>query len=237
MIWTTVVVGMAFEARIAEGPGMHVICSANGPLLATLLARTSIVGNCRGLISFGDAGGLLPNLRPGTCVVGSAILSGGTRIATDQPWSKAVLRRMPDAIYGMIAGVSAPVAEPDAKRALHIETGAVAVDMESHIVAGVAVALGLPMIAVRVVTDPAERALPQAVLAAFRPNGTTDIAAMLYSAMKRPRELPCLLRTALDAGMARSTLIRGRRVLEAGLALADDPQIESPTRAKALPME
>lgn len=224
MIWTTVVVGMTFEARIAEGPGMRVVCSANGPVLATLLQR-AVIEDCHGLVSFGVAGGLLPNLRPGTCIVGSAILSGERQNATHQGWSRSLLRNMPNAIYGMIAGVSAPIAQPEAKRALHVETGAVAVDMESHIVAGVATALGLPMIAVRVISDPAERALPQAVLAAFRPNGTTDIAAMIRCAVRRPREFPCLLRTAVDAGIARRALIRSRRILEPGTAaLGADPQ-------------
>jgi adenosylhomocysteine nucleosidase len=217
---------MPFEARLAKGLGMRVICRANGPILATLLAHADIVKDCHGLISFGVAGGLSPNLRPGTCVIGSAILSGGARIATHKASSKILLQGMPDAVYGMIAGVSAPIAQPDAKRALHIETGAVAVDMESHIVADVAVAFGLPMIAVRVITDPAERALPQAVLAAFRPNGTTDVVAMIRSVMKRPRELPCLLRTAFDAGIARNTLVRGRRMLESGLDPADARQIQ-----------
>jgi len=47
-----------------------------------------------------------------------------------------------------------------AKRALYLKTGALAVDMESHIVAGVAAAHGLPVAAIRVITDPALRAVP-----------------------------------------------------------------------------
>jgi adenosylhomocysteine nucleosidase len=225
LIWTTVVVGMAFEARIADGPRMRVICSADGPVLATLLAGADIIKDCCGLMSFGVAGGLSPSLRPGACIVGSAIVSAGTRVATHRAWSRALLQSMPDATYGMIAGVPAPIARPDAKRALHIETGAIAVDMESHIVAGVAVAHGLPIVAVRVIIDPAERTLPQPVLAAFRPNGTTDIVAMIQSVIKQPQNLPGMLRIALDAAIARSALIRGRQTLESALDLADTRQV------------
>jgi adenosylhomocysteine nucleosidase len=225
LIWTTVVVGMAFEARIADGPGIRVICGTGGPVLATLHAGTDIIKDCRGLMSFWVAGGLSPNLRPGACIVGSAIVSAGGQVATHRAWSEALLQSMPNAIYGMIAGVPAPIARPDAKRALHIETGAIAVDMESHIVARVAVAHGLPIAAVRVIIDPAERRLPQAVLAAFRPNGTTDIIAMIQSVIRQPRDLPGLLRIALDAGIARSALIRDRRMLESALDLADTRQV------------
>jgi len=41
-----------------------------------------------------------------------------------------------------------------------VSTGAIAVDMESHVVAAVGAAHGLPVAAMRVVTDPAERTLP-----------------------------------------------------------------------------
>jgi hypothetical protein len=121
----------------------------------------------------------------------------------------------------MIAGVPAPIAHPEAKRTLYIQTGAMAVDMESHIVAGVAAAHGLPMAAIRVITDPAARALPAAALAAMGPNGATDIPAMLRSVLRRPREVPALLRTALDARAARATLLRGRQLLGPSLGLPE----------------
>ena len=213
-----VVVGLAFEARIAAGPGMSVICSGDGQDLSGSLTR-AITPDCRGLVSFGVAGGLDPHLKPGACVVASAIVSGNTRMTTDQHWSQQLIKTIPDAVYGILAGVRAPVADPNAKRALHQKTGAIAVDMESHVVAKVAAAHGLPMAAIRVITDPAMRALPETVLAAMRPDGTTSITALIRSLVKRPRELPALVQTALDARAARSTLLRGRQLLGPGLGL------------------
>jgi adenosylhomocysteine nucleosidase len=217
MISVTAVVGLAFEARIAAGPGTRVICSGNGRNLAALLAKLK---DCRGLISFGVAGGLSPDLRPGTCVVGSAIVSGTNRFVTHHGWSQYVLQTIPEAVHGEIAGVSAPVAHPDAKRALHLDTGAIAVDMESHIVARAAAERGLPMAAVRVITDPAHRALPRIALAAMHPNGTIDIVSMIRSVMRHPFELPALLRAARDAAAARTTLRHGRRVLGSSLGFS-----------------
>ena len=60
-----VVVGMKFEARIAAGLGVPVICGGDGKKLSSLLTHAMAAG-CGGLISFGVAGGLVPGLKPGT---------------------------------------------------------------------------------------------------------------------------------------------------------------------------
>jgi adenosylhomocysteine nucleosidase len=217
MTWITAVVGLAFEARIAAGPGIRVICSGNGRNLPALLAKLK---DCRGLISFGVAGGLSPDLRPGTCVVGSAIVSGTKRFVTHRGWSQYVLQAIPTAVHGEIAGVSAPIVHPDAKRALHLDTGAIAVDMESHIIASAAAERGLPMTALRVITDPAHRALPKTALAAMRQNGTIDIISVIRSVVRHPSELPALLRITRDAAAARTALRHGRRVLGSSLGFS-----------------
>jgi adenosylhomocysteine nucleosidase len=227
-----IVVGMAFEARIAAGAGVSVICSGDGRNLAEALTRTiadACAGpnGCRGIVSFGVAGGLAPGLKPGTCVVGSAILSDTLSLTTDVDWSRKLLLALPEAVHGPILGVGAPVAHPDAKRALYVKTGAVAVDMESHVVALASAEFGVPMVAIRVITDPALRALPQSAVAAIRANGTTDIAAMLRSVMRRPRDLPDLVQTALDAWAARAMLLRGRRVLSRALVDSDSSGLSS----------
>jgi adenosylhomocysteine nucleosidase len=214
-----VVVGLQFEARIVGGPGMNVICGGNGHNLTQALAR-AITSDCRGVVSFGVAGGLAPELEPGDCVVASAVICDNDRLEMDHDWSQRLLQTIPNAIHGALAGVSAPVADPMAKRALYVKTGAVAVDMKSHVVARFGVAYGLPVAAIRVITDPAMRSLPRAALAAMKPNGTTDIPSMICSILQRPREIPALLRTALDARVARATLIRGRELLGPSLGLS-----------------
>ena len=220
-----VVVGLAFEARIAAGPGMRVICSGDGRNLASSLA-SAVHDGCGGLVSFGVAGGLHPDLEPGACVVASAVLFGDRRIPTDPTWSQNLIDTVPGAVVGMLAGVPSPITTPDAKRALHQGTGAIAVDMESHIVASVAAKHAIPMAAIRVITDPAVRALPKSAIAAMRPDGTTDVGAMLRLLLKNPGELPAILRTAIDVRAACATLRRGRQLLGPGLGLPNFRQLE-----------
>lgn len=214
------VVGMAFEARIAAGPGVRVACSGDGSRLASDL-EAMIADGCRGLISFGIAGGLSRDLRPGACVIASEIVIDGRRLPTDRRWSHKLRAALPDALHGPLAGVSGALTDAAAKHALHRTTGAVAVDMESHVVADIAVARGVPMTAIRIIADPAERGLPAAALAGLRPDGSTNVLAVMKALARRPRDLPGLCRVALDTRAARAGLLRSRQVLGPGLALLD----------------
>ena len=111
---------------------------------------------------------------------------------------------------------------------------ALAVDNESHVVASVTAARGLPMAAVRVIMDPAARRLPAAALAALRANGTIDLTALIRATVRRPGELPMLLRTALDALIGFAALLRCRQLLGPGFGLPSlqactpSPSVEIP---------
>ncbi len=214
-----VVTGLAFEAKIAVGAGVTVVCGSGGRIEAAL--EEAIARGCAGLLSFGTAGGLAPDLVPGRWVVASAIVSERERFPTDPRWSEKLWRTLPDATHAMIAGVAAPVADAAAKRALHRATGAAAADMESHIAAAIAAARGLPFAACRVIIDPAHRTLPPAALVGMRPDGSADVAAVLGSLARQPGQWLDLVRTALDARAARLALLRGRRMLGERLGLPD----------------
>jgi adenosylhomocysteine nucleosidase len=201
-----VVVGLEFESRIAARIGTCIVCNNDFRNLASDLA-CAIPMNCDGLISFGLAGGLSPYVQPGTCVVGSAILSEGFRYVTDESWARDITRSIPSAIRGTILGVYAPVTDPIERHNLFCRTGAVAEDMESHIVASVAKARGLAVGAIRVIANPAARILPTAALKAMRPNGTISVASVIGSVIKRPTELLQLLRLVRDAQAGRATLL------------------------------
>ena len=203
-------VGLAFEARIAAGPGVLVAC--RGRETADLL-RLAIGAGCRSIISFGVGGGLEPDLLPGDCVVASAIIDYPAVRPTDPLWSRKLADMIPDARHGPIMGVNAVVSDPADKRKLHAFTGAVAVDMESHLVARLADAHGLAFAAVRVIIDPAHRVVPPAALLAMAPGGSTDVSAMVREILARPSQVSPLMRLAADAIAARAALVRLRRVL------------------------
>jgi hopanoid-associated phosphorylase len=206
---------LALEARIALGQGVSVICSQGARLAAAL--ESAVARGASGIISFGVAGGLAPNLVVGDWVAAAAIRTANQVFPTDKPWTRALLERLPQAVHAQILGMDSPVADPLEKQALHAETGAAAVDMESHIAARIAARHGIPFVACRTIIDPAHKPLPPAALIGLRPDGTADISAVFLSVIQKPGQLPTLVRTARDAWIARAALQRGRQLLGAGL--------------------
>lgn len=213
--------GLVAEARIVERPGVRALscCGRSGVLAESL--RRAVAEGAVGIVSFGIAGGLMPHLEPGACIIADAIVCpAGERYGTDPAWRAKLQSRLgAAALTGSIAGVDKPVGTRAAKHELHERTGAAVADMESHVAARIAREHGLPFAAVRVVADPAHRALPEAALNGMKADGTPDIPAVLRSLAARPRQLPDLLRVALDTRTALSALLRSHRLLAADLAL------------------
>lgn len=213
-------VGMAFEARIAAGPGVLVFSRNSRRELAAAAKNATRLGY-RGIISFGVAGGLASGLRPGDWVVASAVVESDTTRATDPAWSSRLRDAIEGSSYAPIIGVDTPVAEPATKRALHRKTGAAAVDMESHVVAQVAAAHGLAFAALRVIVDPVDRVIPPAALMGMGSGPHADGAAVLRGLVAQPSQLPRLIRISLDAYLARSAMQRVRRQLGPHFGLTD----------------
>jgi hopanoid-associated phosphorylase len=217
------VTGLGFEARIATGPGVVAVCGGNSERLDFAIS-TEVMRGCRGIISFGIAGGLCPDLAPGACVVARSIVTQDGRFATDVAWSRHLLRSIPGAIHADLAGGRSVLTEPAQKAALKCKTGAVAVDMESSLSAAAAIQHKLPFAAIRVVADPAHRALPHAAQVAVLADGSVDVAAVLRSLRTKPGQWFDLLRVALDTRTARATLRRHRALLGLGFGLVDSTE-------------
>jgi len=209
------VTSLALEARIALGAGVSVICKQASQLVVAL--ETAIEHGASGIISFGIAGGLAPDLVAGDWVVGSCVRTGQERMPTDQTWARRLLEALPNAVHADIVGVDAPIASSLEKHRLHARTGAAAVDTESHIAARIAAAHRMPFAACRVVIDSTHRDLPPAAMVGLRHDGTPDVLAVFRSVVQQPSQLPALVRTALDARTAGRALRRGRGRLGAGL--------------------
>ena len=210
---------LALEARIARGPGVSVLC--NPSLQLNAMIEAAVARGAAGIISFGIAGGLARHLAAGDCIVASTVRHGKDVIATDRAWSQSLLDAIPDAIHAEVAGVDAPLMSPSEKNRIHAETGAVAVDMESHIAAKIARAHRIPFAACRIIIDAAHRTLPPAAAVGLRKDGTPDVRAVLLSVLQKPGQLPDLARTALDARIAARALRSARRRLGAGLGFPE----------------
>jgi len=218
-----IVTGLVQEARIAAGPGMIVICSSSDPRQLRALLATLDSSTFRGVISFGVAGGLDPALKSGDVVVATEVTAGDTRwlagssLNEELITSIALKRRR--VVRGGLAGVEQLVAARACKAALRSETGAAAVDMESHIAAAYAAEAGLPFAALRVISDPAGRALPALAMAAIKPNGDIDLRKVLRGVARNPLTLRSLVSTGIDFNRALRSLRGCRGFLLGGESL------------------
>jgi hypothetical protein len=107
------------------------------------------------------------------------------------------------------------------KERAHAATGAIAVDMESETAARVALRLGLPFAAARVISDAANRSLPPAVKLGMRPDGGMALWPVLGDLARDPRQLPRLIRTGLEAERAFRALERAGAVWSPPQAVAE----------------
>ena len=203
-----VVVGLAAEARIARSLG-EVAIGGGCPDGAAAAAEALVARGVTALLSFGVAGGLDPDLRPGDIAVPVAVLDGGQHYFTDA----TLCRVLGGATVSLLLAGDAVVADAGAKRLLSAQTGASAVDLESGAVARVARRHGLPFAVLRVVCDPAHRSLPSAAVAALSSAGAIRPLNVLGSIVARPWQIPALLRLARDAALARRALVRAQQDL------------------------
>ena len=215
------VCGLAVEARLAAGTGVRTLAGGGRSRALAHAIEREVAAGAAAIISFGVAGGLISALAPGALVVASTIVGAAENFPVDAEWTGALLRLLPSAINAPLAGCDTVVGDPDSKSRLHTQTGASAVDMESHIAARVAAAHGIPFVALRAIADPLARVLPPAALVAMRDDGGIDLRAVMRSVAHGPLQLPQLARIALDARRALSALGRARRRLGNGLGYAD----------------
>ncbi len=224
---TGIVTGLAAEAdclrKSRAGVEPRILVSGGVPARTGELARSLVEEGAVGLVSFGVAGGLDPALGAGTILLPREIVTAdGARFAADTAWREALAA----ALGG--TGTDAPMFGSDRaidtvaeKRALFLETGATAVDMESHIVAAAAKEAGLPFVVLRAITDPAGRSLPTAAEAGHGPDGRMRPFAVLGALLKQPGELPEVMRLGWEHARALRALRRaallGRGLLVLGV--------------------
>jgi adenosylhomocysteine nucleosidase len=181
------------------------------------------------LVSFGFAGGLNPQLRRGTLVIGTALIADdSSRVVAeaqhrliDQFQTAAEAEGLP-VQQGSIVTTERVVADTASKAAFWRQSGACAVDMETAGVVQVAREVGLPWGALRAVVDCASDPLPAGYLAALRGDGRVAVGGLVRTLCRSPSLIRPLFTLAAGTTMARRHL---SRVL---MRWAADPQNQAP---------
>lgn len=201
--------GSAFAAtqHVAVQAGVGRRRAADGARL--LIRRFSP----QGLVSFGFAGGLAPELARGTLIIGTEVVcedwsrqgAMASRDLVEQFQAAAVAEGLP-VHPGKLVTSRHIIADPSSKAELRDKSGACAVDMETVGIVEVADEAGLPWVAVRAIVDGATDTLPQACVATLRDDGHVATGRLLRMICRSPQLLWDLLRLASDTATARRHL-------------------------------
>jgi adenosylhomocysteine nucleosidase len=199
--------GLAAEARVARAAGFPVVIGAGDRERTAALVEGAVKdANC--LVSFGIAGALAPDLRAGDLVVSAEVVSNGHHWRADERFQTRVANLVRDigAIQGPVFGASAILATEAEKSRAWEETGALAVDLESDVVARIASQAGIPFLVARTIADTVYRELPAAALIPLSEAGTPNLARVVGSVIRRPRQIGTLIRLALETRRALAAL-------------------------------
>jgi hopanoid-associated phosphorylase len=211
--------GLAAEAKIARRAGLAAVVGG-GDHRRTVAVVEEAASRAEVLVSFGIAGALAPSLKPGDIVLSTEVIDD------DRNWlSSERLRPLISdlalelgAFEGPVLGARMVVSTTADKRQAWQQTGAIAVDLESVVVARAAAALGIPFVVLRAIADPASRELPPAALVPLDDDGNPAIGQVLASVLRRPRQLPTLLGVAREARQALQALAGPAHALNRVLA-------------------
>ena len=213
--------GLALEAKIAEAAGYSVALGAGNRERTAQLVENAAAGSDF-LVSFGIAGGLMPQLRAGDVII------SGEVIADDGRWrgSEHLCRRLADlaaevgAFSGPVLGSRAILATRRDKARAWSESGALAVDLESDVVARAAAAAGVPFVVLRAISDSVTRELPPAALVPLAEDGTPDVIRVIAAVLRRPHRHVGLLGLARETRRALEALVGPARALRNLIAAA-----------------
>ena len=147
------------------------------------------------VISAGFSGGLHPDVRRGDLVLADRVgLSSGERLLVDLRFEQNNSAR-PRVHVGSIVTVDQLVCLPAEKLALGRQHGALAVDMESWAVADACRQAKVPFLAVRVISDAADEALPAFIDQMARRKGFAGKTGVVLGALwRRPGNLREMVR-------------------------------------------
>jgi nucleoside phosphorylase len=206
------------------GDSWLLLQSGPGPTRAAAAAARALDAGARLLVSFGFAGALDAALVSGTVLAPRRVLAEGAAPLVVSPRWHARVAALADEFplaSGDLLTVPAALESPAAKRAAARASGAMAVDMESAAVAGAAASAGVPFVALRVVVDTLDDALPRGAEQWIDEQGNRRLAPVLRAVFSAGQWRPLVTLTR-RYGVARRVLGRLAHALAARRVLAGD---------------
>jgi adenosylhomocysteine nucleosidase len=206
--------------------GAMLTVSGMGPRRATMASRALLEKGAKALLSWGSAGGLSPELSPGSLILPRIVIASDQSLYhVNAAWHNSLCDRLKGHIdfhTDPITESTTVVCSPGEKAILFRETGAIGVDMESAAVATVAQEVEVPFMVVRAVADAMDTTIPKSPLNAFDEFGRLSFSKLIQGLAGHPKELFVLVRIGRNYRAAQKTLaavarLTGNNLLAPGI--------------------
>jgi adenosylhomocysteine nucleosidase len=154
-------------------------------------------------VSAGFSGALTSSFNVGDLIVADEVCDGdGKCLAVTRPLTSVSCSR------GRLLTIRNIVGSPKEKRLLGDQSGAVAVDMETAVVADLCTAAGIPFGCLRAISDDADTYLSESLLALLQ-GGAVRPARLLAAVLRRPALIGELIRLGAHTRLAAKRLAVG----------------------------
>jgi len=186
-----------------------VACSGAGPSNAVKASQLLIDKGAQRLVSWGCAAALSPDLKPGDFVLPKQLQTENKQLLSiDSDWLDNTYKQLSALTpnNGLLAESSVIVAKSTEKRAIHQQSQAIALDMESIAIAQTAIEHKIPALVIRCIADPVDMSLPKSVSYALNEQGDVVLTKLLWFLLTHPSELPGLIRLGLHFNAAKNKL-------------------------------
>lgn len=240
MIRVGIVAALPAEARILSrkaqigaivriGERCLLSVSGMGARRAEQAASALLQGGATALVSWGTAGGLNPEYRPGQLLLPEKVITtAGASFATDPVWCARVHRVLKNTAVcadGVMVTTDQVQLSAADKRSLHAQSGAVAVDLESGAIAASARSAGVPFLVIRAVVEMAGTSLPRHVLEQIDPYGRPHLWSLLITLARHPKELVTMAQLFINFRAALASLRLIHRQLGCDLHCNDSVEV------------
>ncbi|BAW80669.1 hopanoid-associated phosphorylase [Candidatus Nitrosoglobus terrae] len=196
------------DAQLPES--LYLQLSGIGPDHAYRAAEMLLSAGAKALVSWGVAGGLAPQLAPGTLLLPKQVQKiNGETYYPDSQWRQRIINYLNYKLPfsgDTLCHTETVIASVAEKERLYHQTQCVAVDMESAAVAKAATDAKVPFIIIRAIADPAGISLPITALKALNTEGQLQRLSLLISLLKNPKDIIALWQLAKHSRAACTSL-------------------------------
>ncbi|MGH8279397.1 MAG: hypothetical protein ACRETQ_07525 [Gammaproteobacteria bacterium] len=216
-----IIAALEFEARSARALTQHgwrLWVSGMGAVKARRAADGMFAAGVRRILVWGTAGGLDPHLATGTLFLPDVILDArsGVEHAVSPAFHAELVRTLgapgvPAITRGRLLTTQRALYTPQEKTTAGTATGALMVDMETAAIADAAASAGAEFAALRVLLDAAGATLPPVVVASV--DSLHPHLSVLVGLMKRPQDLPAVMRLGQAFRRAHASLVTAANAL------------------------